>query len=104
MAWEGSNRRAELPRDWYTRIRPRILARDGHVCQWPTETGPCRVTANQVDHKVPGDDHRDENLWALCGHHHGHKTALEGNTARTRKGRTSSLRPREQHPGLKGGG
>lgn len=104
MAWEGSNRRAELPPDWYTKVRPRILGRDGERCQWPTETGLCLAPANQVDHKNDPHDHSDDNLWALCAHHHGRKTAGEGNAARTRQGRVSSLRPRERHPGLKGGG
>lgn len=104
MAWEGSNRRAELPADWYTRVRPRILARDGERCQWRTETGLCGAHANQVDHIGDAHDHSDDNLQALCGHHHGRKSALEGNTARTRQGRVSSLRRPERHPGLKGGG
>jgi 5-methylcytosine-specific restriction endonuclease McrA len=47
----------------WKKIRRRILARDGFVCQW------CGLEADTVDHIVPvakgGTDH-DENLVAAC--------------------------------------
>jgi len=100
MAWDTSNRRAELPPDWRSKRRPRILARDGHQCQWPTELGPCGHPATDVDHKQPGNDHSDDNLWALCGWHHDHKTQGEAAAARRAKGYLSTKRSQEQHPGL----
>lgn len=98
MAWEGSTRRSRLPNDWYTRIRPRILHRDGHQCTARDHTGKrCTEPATDVDHIIPGDDHRDDNLTALCTWHHLRKTAAEANRARKRY---TNRRPREPHPGI----
>jgi 5-methylcytosine-specific restriction enzyme A len=97
--WAGSDRRERLPPDW-RRIVARILARDNHQCQAPKLDGTlCLAPATQVDHIVPGDDHRDENLQALCRWHHGRKSSAEGNAARTRP--PTNRRPTERHPGLR---
>lgn len=96
--WEGSNRRNELPPGWYTRIRPRILRRDRHVCQWRMAVGGiCGQPANQVDHVGDPHDHRDANLQALCEKHHRRKSSQQGNAAHRR--RPSRHRPPEPHPG-----
>lgn len=48
MAWDTSNRKAELPYDWTTR-RVRVLRRDGYVCQARDSIGvQCGAPANQV--------------------------------------------------------
>ena len=97
MAWEGSDRAARLPHDWQARRR-RVLIRDGYRCQTRLSTGAlCLEPAGEVDHVVPGDDHREENLAAICRYHHGRKTAAEGNAARKRL--PSRYRPPEKHPG-----
>src|SRR5687768_15842876 len=98
MTWAGSDRRKRLPPGWSSTIQSRILARDGHRCY------QCGGPATEVDHKDQGDDHRDENLAAICVPCHKKKTAAEANAVRWSKGRTA--RPREAHPGLmpKGGG
>lgn len=96
--WHDSDRRTELPPDWPI-IRARIWARDGGRCQWPTDTGTCGWPGRDVDHRHDPHDHRDTNLWVLCGWHHDRKTAAEGNASRRR---ISSKRPPERHPGLIG--
>jgi 5-methylcytosine-specific restriction enzyme A len=100
MAWEGSTRRQRLPSDWRSRIVPRIMRRDNHRCQWPNDHGICGWQATDIDHKQPGDNHSDDNLWALCSWHHDKKTAHEGNTARRNNGYIREKRTPESHPGI----
>ncbi len=96
--WQGSNRREELPPDWYTRIRPRIIRRDRGECQWRMAVGGiCGEPGTDVDHRGDPGDHRDENLQLLCPRHHKRKSSAEGNAAR--RPRPSRLRKPEQHPG-----
>jgi 5-methylcytosine-specific restriction protein A len=91
--WQGSNRRDELPSDWYTHIRPMVLERDGHRCQ------ACGRPATDVDHIGDKHDHRPDNLQALCGWCHRRKTSQQGNQSPNRT-KVTEARPREQHPGL----
>lgn len=100
-AWQGSTRRSTLPWGWYTRIRPRILARDREQCQWIREdTGEkCLDHANQVDHITPyhlGGTDDDSNLWSLCQYHHDKKSGAEGGNAKAARVRAAKRR----HPGL----
>jgi 5-methylcytosine-specific restriction endonuclease McrA len=103
MPWESSNRKSELPSDWDA-VRQRIGDRDGWRCQWPRSgagraNGICGQPANQCDHKEPGGDHSETNLWMLCRWHHNRKTQEEstaGKRALADKGR----HPVERHPGL----
>lgn len=94
--WAGSNRRSELPADWPQR-RALVLDRDGHRCRWRARDKVCGKHANEVDHIRPGNDHRPENLQALCTNHHAIKSSREGNAARWAVRRQ---RPAERHPGL----
>ncbi|WP_410648175.1 HNH endonuclease [Amycolatopsis sp. cmx-4-54] len=91
-AWSGSDRAARLPRTWPT-IRRRVLRRD------PT----CRVCwsapSTEVDHIVPGDDHRENNLQGICSPCHASKSGQEGGRAAAAR-RPSARRPPEPHPGL----
>lgn len=99
--WAGSDRHSELPDDWPDR-RAVVLERDHYRCRWvinPASGERCGQSANQVDHIVPGSDHRHGNLQALCGPHHAIKSSREGNAARWQHRRT---RPPERHPGLTG--
>jgi 5-methylcytosine-specific restriction protein A len=91
--WTGSNRRAELPDDWYTRIRPQILERDEYRCR------ACGKPATDVDHIGDKDDHRPGNLQALCGWCHRRKTSEQGNYSPNRA-KVTEVRPGERHPGL----
>ncbi|MDX2528043.1 HNH endonuclease [Streptomyces europaeiscabiei] len=91
--WADSNRRNELPADWYTGIRPAILERDGHRCQ------ACGDHATDVDHIGDKHDHRPDNLQALCGWCHKRKTSAQGNQSPNRQ-QITETRQREQHPGL----
>ena len=91
--WESSNRRAELPADWYTRIRPAILERDSRRCR------VCGAPATDVDHIGNKHDHRPINLQALCDWCHKRKTSAQGNQSPNRT-KVAEARPREQHPGL----
>jgi len=96
MPWDTSDRKARLPADWPTR-RLRVLRRDRYQCQMILyEGGPkCLAPANQVDHKIPGDDHSYENLQALCRPHHAKKSSAEGHAAKLPNKRTPG-----KHPGL----
>jgi 5-methylcytosine-specific restriction endonuclease McrA len=103
MAWSQhpSSRRATLPPDWYTRVRPAVLRRDGYRCQIQ---GPrCVTTANQVDHVDDPHDHRLQNLRAGCEPCHHDRSAQQGGSASgtARRARTAARkRPQESHPGL----
>ncbi|AYN58550.1 HNH endonuclease [Arthrobacter phage Liebe] len=98
MGWETSDRRDRLPADWTTR-RVRVLRRDGYRCQARDSLGVvCGDPANQVDHKVPGDDDSYENLVSLCRWHHARKSSAEGHAAR--KPRATQRRAPEAHPGM----
>jgi 5-methylcytosine-specific restriction enzyme A len=94
--WQGSTRKARLPRNWPA-IRSRILKRDGGVCHVCLGPG-----ADGVDHLVAGDDHSDSNLAAI--HHnvapfcHRGKSSREGGQASAR--RPKERREVETHPGL----
>lgn len=97
MAWDTSNRRAELPPDWAAR-RVRVLRRDSYRCQARDSLGAmCGALANQVDHIKPGTDDDYDNLQSLCRWHHGRKSSAEGNAAR--RPRLTQARAAEAHPG-----
>jgi 5-methylcytosine-specific restriction endonuclease McrA len=90
--WSGSTRAARLPPDW-PRIRARILRRDP-LC------GVCALRLSvEVDHVVPGDDHRDSNLQGICEPCHRSKSAREGGLASAAR-RASERRSPSPHPGL----
>lgn len=97
--WQGSTRKDTLPPDWPER-RLRILARDRHSCRHVRyDTGaPCGRRANEVDHIDDRNDHRDENLQALCHWHHLRKSGRQGGLAAQAQ-RASSPPPR-RHPGI----
>ncbi|MEU8047790.1 HNH endonuclease [Micromonospora echinofusca] len=110
MAWETSDRRQRLPRNW-AEIRARVLKRDGYACQfvWRNERGrmeKCGKPATEVDHINPGDDHSPDNLRAACSACHAFKSSHEGGTAarqaaaRVRREVGSRFQRTEQHPGL----
>ncbi|SFK73513.1 HNH endonuclease [Streptomyces pini] len=94
--WKGSRRRHELPPNWKTQIRPYVLERDRYSCRG-IDSKPCGRPANQVDHIGDRNDHRPENLQALCADCHAAKTSRQGNTARWA---VRERRPAEKHPGL----
>lgn len=99
MAWEGSTRRQRLPKDW-PRIRRRIIRRDGGVCTaLYSDERRCELPGTDVDHIIPGDDHRDVNLQLLCTWHHARKSSSEGGSAAAQT-RVSVHRPKPQHPAL----
>ena len=66
-----STRRTRLPRGW-SRLRLRILRRDGYQCY------VCGDLATEVDHLVPGDNHDPDNLSAICRPCHMSKSGHEG--------------------------
>jgi 5-methylcytosine-specific restriction endonuclease McrA len=59
----------------------------------------CGATGTDVDHIIPGDDHRDSNLQLLCTWHHRKKSAQEGGTAAALT-RVRTIRPKPTHPAL----
>ena len=100
--WIGSTRRERLPPNWEREIRPRILARDGYQCQHVrADTGrKCLARARQVDHIVPGDDHSDSNLRALCDWHHQQKSSSEGGRASSAARKKRKAATPKRHPGI----
>ncbi|MCC2278903.1 HNH endonuclease [Streptomyces sp. ET3-23] len=100
--WKGSSRRDRLPPDW-PKIRLRVLRRDGYRCTERDQYGErCSEPATDIDHILPGDNHREVNLRALCGWHHQVKSSREGAAAQAAARRRHSKRFRrtEAHPGL----
>jgi 5-methylcytosine-specific restriction enzyme A len=99
MAWEGSDRRDRLPSNWSDLVR-QVKARAGGRCEWrlPKTGARCPRPGTDCDHKVPGDDHRLQNLQWLCAHHHGQKSSREGLAAR-RSYSKAKPRKQERHPG-----
>lgn len=103
--WSGSDRRSRLPADWAKR-RKRILARDHYRCQHRRPDGSvCGASANQVDHRVAGDDDSDANLISLCEAHHAMKSSSEGGRAvhrgARRRPRVKPWRREAKHPGMR---
>lgn len=99
---DGSWRSQPRPPGWRHTTRDRILTRDHHTCQWPRPQGICGTPANQVDHITPawlGGTDDDDNLQALCPHHHNIKSGREGGQAAAAK-RIPKRRPQDKHPGL----
>lgn len=101
MAWETSNRKAELPPDWKERVRE-VWKRDGGRCRWllPKSGKRCPRPGADVDHRYGPTRHAVEDLWLLCRTHHDQKTqreAQQGRRAR-KKGRK---RRTEQHPSVR---
>lgn len=97
----ASQRRADLPDDWYRKdgVRAQAMQRDGWTCQWTDESGDtCGAPATDCHHIGRRDDHSLANLTALCQYHHRKITALEGVNARGT--RPTARRPRQAHPGL----
>ncbi len=95
MAWDGSQRKSQLPDDWSHR-RMAVLRRDGYQCQWRTDGVRCGRPASDVDHIKRGDDHSHGNLQSLCSWHHDRKSSAEG--AAARKPKRSMYLPAEVHP------
>jgi hypothetical protein len=99
--WKGSTRRATLPPNWATVIRPAVLARDGYRCMHIRDDDTrCPERATDVDHLGDRDDHRLENLAAKCGWHHRRKSGTQGARAANAR-RLPRKRPPEPHPGLR---
>jgi hypothetical protein len=97
--WAGSNRRAELPPNWYTEIRPAVLERDGYRCTAPLrDETRCPEPGTDVDHIGDPLDHNLNNLRLLCSWHHNKRSSAQGNQARHRP--PPLRRPPEAHPGL----
>jgi hypothetical protein len=101
-AWQGSERRSELPPDWTAR-RKRVLRRAGGQCEErdPQTNERCQEVATDCDHIKPGGDHSESNLRALCAWHHQQKSSREGAAARAAKYRKNAkkFRRTEEHPG-----
>ena len=89
MAWESSNRRARLPRDWAKR-RELVKQRANGKCEAKQHEPECDGYGTDCDHIRQGDDHSLANLQWLSGPCHKAKTIADRPTRR---------RPPEQHPG-----
>lgn len=95
MGWETSDRKSRLPSDWDS-IRYRVLRRDSWSCRL---RGPnCLGAATEVDHRIAGDNHEEENLQSACSRCHAEKSSSEGNQKQARI-RARRKRPEARHPG-----
>lgn len=69
----------------WTKLRAKVLKRDGHLCQNCLQEG-IYTQATQVDHVIPkflGGDDRLENCSSICDNCHTKKTANESKQGRT---------------------
>ncbi len=101
--WQGSTRSERLPADWDTVKKPEALRRNPkRTCHWCGLDG-----GDELDHIIPGDDHRQENLDWIHGWRakragvsprncHGEKTRQEAVAARRWHRRGPEI-----HPALK---
>lgn len=90
-------RTAPRPRGWKA-LRAQALERDANQCTWIDDGQRCTEPATDADHIGDPEDHRLDNLRALCGYHHRKRTALQARAARGPL--PSRSRPPEPHPGL----
>lgn len=93
-AWQGSTRRARLPRDWPTRVRATKRRANGRcegllVNGTVTHVEDCPGVGRECDHHVRGDDHDLSNLRWLSGECHKAKTQNE---------KPQRLRTQRAHP------
>ena len=97
MAWVTSDRLERLPDNW-PELRDETFRIKGKRClvQWDDA---CEIEATEVDHIVPGDDHRIENRQPVCERCHQKKSSAEGNAAKARL-KALRKRPTDRHPGL----
>lgn len=95
--WSSSDRRSRLPVNWSTPggIRDQVFKAKGRRCKL-NFVDICTKFATQVDHIVPGDDHRLDNLQPVCGPCHARKSAQEGAAAVRRR-----KPPKKIHPALR---
>jgi hypothetical protein len=104
-AWHGSDRRERLPDNWDELRAAKHLENPEHTCHWCGHPG-----GEDLDHVIPGDDHRLENLDWIHGRRsyeaglsvrncHGEKSGREGAEARAARPRRN--RPPEVHPALR---
>jgi 5-methylcytosine-specific restriction protein A len=97
--WSSSDRRAELPDDWSSRVRATRRRARGQ-CEWRLPSkARCPRPGTDCDHKGKPDDHRLSNLQWLCPTHHKVKTAGEAAAARAALKPRPSSRP-DPHPGI----
>ena len=94
--WAGSTRRASLPANWATVIRPAVLARDKGRCRWIENNRRCPCPATDVDHIADRHDHSLGNLRSLCSEHHNRRSSAQGNAAKKAR-RDRNI---ERHPAL----
>lgn len=102
MAWETSDRRRFLPKDW-DRLRAQRFEMDGHRCTFrdPDTRERCSAEAEECDHIGARTDHRLHMLRSLCSYHHAKKSSSEGRAALDAKRAIIDQRFRrtEPHPG-----
>lgn len=106
--WAGSQRRDGLPSWWPVTVR-RIIKRDP-ICRctgcpkcllWKPvgiRRQQCHRSSAEVDHIIPGDNHKDDNLRGICKPCHAHKSSGEGLAAREERKRPTGFFT-DPHPG-----
>lgn len=96
--WAGSERRSRLPANWPELVN-KVKKRARKQCEKVLPSGRrCPRKGTDVDHIIPGDDHRMTNLRLLCEAHHAPKSSREGHAAKAAI-KKKGLRQEEPHPG-----
>lgn len=94
--WERGLHDRNLPPNWKG-IRSAVMLRDDRTCRF------CGREATDVDHIRNRDDHRLDNLRALCDACHKRRTGRQGAAAYNagrKRAKQTLRRPVEAHPGL----
>ena len=106
MGWQGSTRRARLPKDWAKRVAS-TKARAGGRCEGISLAGEprwhvdgCDGIGTDCDHDKRGDNHELENLRLLSAVCHLEKTQHEAVEAQREQAAKARF-PSQQHPGLR---
>jgi hypothetical protein len=105
--WSNANklpsrnyRRRELPSNWQSEVRPKILKRDRYRCRWLENGIRCNAPAKFVDHIDRFGPHTPDNLWSLCKDHNSDKSRKERNESRLGLAPARNGKHWEPHPGM----
>lgn len=93
-------RRSPMPPGWYRKggTRDTVLERDGYRCR--LAFAGCEGVASEVHHAGAHDNHRLEQLLAVCPTCHRRQTASDAGKERARRYHDMRKRTPLPHPGL----
>lgn len=98
MAWDTSNRRAELPANWQ-QLRAQAKQRAHGICEHITDGARCTRQGRELHHTGDKHDHSLDMLEWICTECHKRETWQQARAAQTAKYVTARRREPEGHPG-----